>query len=121
MVPSPMVVVMVPMMVPVSHSIEREPERSSARGIMPSDCFTCCDIDWLIAGDAISARVAAAINANFFIGLFLELNVICPWCDNAPGGTAVPCCAAIISEQCCARMREVDTGCGQPHRVGLRS
>ena len=30
------------------------------------------DIDWLIAGDAISARVAAAINANFFIGRFLK-------------------------------------------------
>jgi hypothetical protein len=38
--------------------------------IIPSDCLTCCDIDWLIAGDAISATAAAAINANFFIGAF---------------------------------------------------
>jgi hypothetical protein len=66
------------------------PRVCSCDFIIPSDCFTCCDIDWLIAGDAISARVAAAINANFFIGLFLKLNVICPCSDNASGRLAVP-------------------------------
>jgi hypothetical protein len=72
--------------------------------IIPSDCLTCCDIDWLIAGDAISATAAAAINANFFIGPFPDVNESCPYRDNAPGLAAVPCCAAIISGQCCAEI-----------------
>src|SRR4051812_23179253 len=86
---------------------------------MPSDCFTCCDIDWLIAGDAISARVAAAINANFFIGVFLELNVICPCATTMLQAVPpFPCCAAIISEQ--DRRRATTVRRRQRERLGRR-